>query len=172
MYRVDHRDRVVPLTDVPQSSIGAPLPIVLASEYATLLAYYTESSHPSWNGTNPRCVSAATTEDPVAIVDFVGTTAHYFGPPNDEAFSGHPLASRGLSPCGAFEVLDSSWIRLLIEMNSVHSHHSPKLFEYLRHFIFTFHDDTFECVAGDFGFTITKGPLSRAVSEIHQRLFV
>ena len=52
-----------------------------------------------------------------------------FGPPNDEAFDGHPLARRGLRPYGAFEVTHSSWIRQLEQMNSVHPHHSPPLFE-------------------------------------------
>jgi hypothetical protein len=32
-------------------------------------------------------------------------------------------------------------------MNRVHPSHKPQHFEGLRHFVFTFHDDTFECVA-------------------------
>jgi hypothetical protein len=32
MYEVDGRDRVVPLSGVPQSDTGAPLPLVLAAE--------------------------------------------------------------------------------------------------------------------------------------------
>ena len=35
----------------------------------------------------------------------------------DEAFSGHPLAERGLQPYSTFEVLDSSWIRGLMKRN-------------------------------------------------------
>jgi hypothetical protein len=171
MYRVDHRDKVIALAGVPQSSVGAPLPVVLANENARLLAYYTEAPHPTWNGTNPRSVSADTTEDPVAVLDFGLARAHYFGPPNDEAFGGHPLAARGLSPYGAFEVLDSSWIRLLSEMNSVHPRHSPALFAGLRHFIFCFHDNTFECIAKSFDVTIIAGPLARAVAEVQEWLF-
>lgn len=171
MYRVDHHDKVIPLAGVPQSSIGAPLPVVLANDKALLLAYYTESPHSTWDGTNPRCISAETTEDPVAVLDFGIARAHYFGPPNDEAFGGHPLAARGLSPYGTFEVQNSSWIRTLAEMNSIHPRHDPALFSGLRHFIFCFHDKTFECVARNFDVTVVEGPLVRAVAEVRQWLF-
>ena len=32
MYQVDENDKVIELKDVPQSSVGAPLPIVLSDE--------------------------------------------------------------------------------------------------------------------------------------------
>jgi hypothetical protein len=171
MYRVDHCDKVIPLAGVPVSSAGAPLPVVLANEHALLLAYYMEVRHPAWDGINPRSISADTTEDPVAVLDFGAVRAHYLGPPNDEAFSGHPLASRGLSPYGAFEVQDSSWIRILAEMNSVHPHHSPALFANLRHFILCFHDSTFECIGKGFDVTVVDGPLAKAIAEVQRWLF-
>jgi hypothetical protein len=55
--------------------------------------------------------------------------------------------SRGLAPYGEFEVVASSWIRSLERMNRVHPRHDAARFAELRHFIFTFHDKTFECVA-------------------------
>ena len=39
MYHVDDKDIVVPLQGVPQSSVGAPRPIVIADEYVVVLAY-------------------------------------------------------------------------------------------------------------------------------------
>jgi hypothetical protein len=69
------------------------------------------------------------------------------GAPNNEALSGHPLYSRGLGYYGIYEIIESSWIRSLERMNRVHPSHKPRHFEELRHFVFTFHDDTFECVA-------------------------
>jgi hypothetical protein len=171
MYSVNHRDKVISLDGIPQSSTGAPLPVVLANEHALLLAYYTETSHTTWDGTNPRSISADATEDPVAVLDFGLARAHYLGPPNDEAFHGHPLASRGLSPYGAFEVQESSWIRILAEMNSVHPRHDPTLFALLRHFILSFHDSTFECIAKGFDVTIVGGPIVKAVAEVQKWLF-
>lgn len=46
----------------------------------------------------------------------------------DEAFRGHPLASRGLHPYAAFRVEDSSWVRRLECMNAVHDSHDPERF--------------------------------------------
>src|SRR6185295_15318696 len=92
MYSVDSRDTVLPLPDVPQSSAGAPCPIVLADEHTLILAYYLAAR------------DQATIDDSVAIVTFEGYDAMMFGPPNDAAFKGYPLAARGLSPYRAHEI--------------------------------------------------------------------
>jgi hypothetical protein len=102
MYEVDEKDRVVQLADLPQSSIGAPLPLVLADEHVVVMAYYLEERDPSWDGTTVRIVDPISSDEPVAIVRFRRCRTHMFGPPNDEAFSGHPLAARGLSAYRAF----------------------------------------------------------------------
>lgn len=166
MYEVDEKDRVVPLEGVPQSSIGAPLPFVAADEHTVVLAFYIENKSPDWDGTSIRLVYRASGEEPVALVRFSGSRTHMFGPPNDEAFSGHPLASRGLHPYGAFEILDSSWIRKLERINSVHEHHRPERFAELHHFIFAFHDSTFECVCREFAVTTTRGSTRSVIPEV------
>jgi hypothetical protein len=86
---------------VPQSSIGAPIPLVLSDGMTTMLGYYLENTPASWDGTWVQVVDATTDGAPVAIVRFNLCHAHYFGHPNDEAFTGHPLAKPGLTPYGA-----------------------------------------------------------------------
>ena len=98
----------------------------------------------------------------IAVARFVRPHAHMFGPPNDEAFHGHPLAGRGLERYGVFRVEDSSWIRQLERMNSVHALHNPERFSRLVHFVFSFHDSTFECVADDV--EIAVHPLSEPLT--------
>ena len=83
--------------------------------------------------------------------------AHMFGPPNDEAFEGHPLSQRGLRPYAVFEVQASSWLASLERMNSVHPYHSAERFAKYKHFIFAFHDTTFECIAEGFSVSIHRG---------------
>jgi hypothetical protein len=39
MYSVDERDKAIELHDAPQSSVGAPLPVVLSDQHTTVLAY-------------------------------------------------------------------------------------------------------------------------------------
>lgn len=160
MYSVDHRDTVVKLADVPQSSIGAPCPMMLVGEHHLHLAYYLQNTPTGWDGTSVRIVDQDTGVEPVALVSFKHPLAHFFGPPNDEAFEGHPLASRGLQPYSVFEVRESSWIRRLERMNSVHEHHTHELFAEYRHFVFAFHDTTFECIAESFTVSVHKGSVA------------
>ncbi|MGH7951276.1 MAG: hypothetical protein ACREFE_05080 [Limisphaerales bacterium] len=171
MYSVDQKDRVVELTDAPRSSVGAPCPMILAGESYIYLAFFLQDTPAGWDGTTVRVVGEDTVGEPVALVTFKHPSAHFFGPPNDEAFSGHPLASRGLRPYRVFEVHHSSWIRTLERMNSVHPHHNPEMFADLRHFIFAFHDTTFECVARDFLTSqrvgSVAGVLAETFSELH-----
>jgi hypothetical protein len=164
-----NRDEVVQLEDVPQSSIGAPLPVVLSDEQRVVLAYLLEEPDPNWDGTEARVVDYET-EGQVAIVTFEGYASYRSGMPNDEAFHGHPLASRGLQPYRVFEVRRSSWVRELERMNSVHPHHRPEDFDALRHFVFAFHDSTFECVARNFEIEIVRGSLNGTLPRMRQLL--
>lgn len=165
MYSVDRKDRVVELSDAPTPSVGAPCPMILASESYLILAFLLESTPAGWDGTTVRVVGENTSVEPVALVTFQHSFAHFFGPPNDEAYSGHPLASRGLRPYRVFEILDSSWIRALERMNSVHPCHRPERFKDLRHFIFAFHDSTFECVARNFSTSVRDGSVASVLAE-------
>ena len=148
-YTVDERDAVQPLKDFPRSSVGAPMPVIFASEQSLFVVFYLELRDPNWDGKSVKMVTLDTNDEPICVVKFNRAYAHYFGAPNDEAFTGHPLQARGLRPYGAFEVFSSSWIRALERMNSVHPYHKSEHFADRRHFVLTFHDTIFECVAKD-----------------------
>lgn len=170
MYEVDERDRVVPLEGVPQSSAGAPIPLVMADESRVVLAYYMTPTRP-WTGT-PHLTDQTSSDEPIAIICF-DAEAHMFGPPNDEAFEGHPLANRGLKPYGAFLIEDSSWIRKLERMNRVHYLHRPEPYWRLQHLVFAFHDSTFECVCGSGGFDVrtVQGSIYSVIPTMIELLF-
>lgn len=156
MYAIS-ADSPIELASVPQSSIGAPCPMICADEDYLRLAFYLEEDPSGWEGTTVRVLSESEGSGPCALVSFVEAYAHMFGPPNDEAFSGHPLASRGLRPYGAFEVHGSSWLSALERMNAVHPRHHASHFAKYRHFIFSFHDTTFECIAESFTISLHRG---------------
>lgn len=170
MYSIDSQDRVIELKDVPQSDVGAPQPIVLSDERVTLLAYGVQGKPLPFDG---RVLTEADMKlfvQEVALVEFRSCQSFMFGAPNDEAFAGHPLADRGLSPYGAFEIENSSWIRQLEKMNSVHSHHRGGWLLTLKHFIFAFHDSTFECVAKGLSLSAHSGSLESLLAEMRKRL--
>jgi hypothetical protein len=165
MYNVDELDEVVALSDAPQSEVGAPLPIIVADDYRLVLEYLIDPN-PSWDGTYINVVGADT-NGKVALIRFHRPYIHMMGAPNEEAIGGHPLAERGLEAFAAFEVKNSSWIRQLEKMNSVHPYHDRGHFlESKRHFIFAFHDSTFECIAHGFEVSILNGSILDSLETI------
>ena len=168
MYTIDTLDRVSGVHDAPQPDSGASLPFIMSDEHRVLLAYMVSESDEAVSS----IVKMMTADSPgyVALVEFAQPCAHMFGPPNDETFLGHPLAERGLRPYGVFEVLDSSWIRQLAGMNKRHSRHSQSRYDDLRHYIFSFHDSTFECVAKSLAVSLREGSLRDVMFEMLQRV--
>ena len=130
MYAVDEQDAVLSLAEIPLPDIGAPMPRISANEHEASVTYFIRGD-----------------SDKEATVTFSGLRVITSGPPNDEAFEGHPLSARGLAAYGAYEVERSSWIRSLERMNRVHPFHRPEAFDALRHFVISFHDTTLECIA-------------------------
>lgn len=170
MYKVDGQDKIVELENVPQSCVGAPEPVVLSDEHRTVLAFYLQEPPDECGGTSVNVVSQSS-ERSVTIVQFASCYDYMFGSPNDEAFDGHPLARKGLRPYGAYEVLNSSWIRQLERMNSVHPYHKPERFWERHHYIFAFHDSTFECVADGFQITQSFGSMMSMVPIMAEELW-
>ena len=119
MYTVSSSDLPRRVMSTPQSCVGAPCPVVLAEERTLRLAYYLEPERLTleWRAAHVREPRPNWSDDLCAVVSFVRPYAHMFGPPNDEAFSGHPLAARGLEPYSVFEIEESSWLRTLVRMN-------------------------------------------------------
>ena len=137
MYPIDERDRLGELPNVPKPEPGAPCPILLAEENRLVVSYWLPEVPPYDTGPT----------GPFAFVRFHGPYFHLFGSPNDEALDGHPLSKCGLAPYSVYEVESSSLIRRLEAMNAVHPYHRPAVFDAFHHYVFTFHDSTFECVA-------------------------
>lgn len=169
MYEVDERDAVVELSDVPRSSPGAPLPVVVADEHHVQLAYLADARDRDWDGIDVRVVDLRS-DEPVVLVTFERARAWFHGPPSDEAFAGHPLAARGLHPYAVFRIDGSSWVRGLERMNTVHPHHRPERYADLHHYVFAFHDSTFECVADDFSARPVDGPLASGALDMARAL--
>ena len=89
-----------------------------------------------------------------------------FGYPNDEALEGHPLYERGLSAYGVFEVKNSLWIKAITAQNRVAFPNTPDSKQ--RHFIFTFHDSTFECIARGIDTSVSEKTYQEVFEEIRR----
>jgi hypothetical protein len=166
VYTTEKHNRVHELTDVELPSPGAPSPLVVAGE-DTLVVTYTAVKASSGETTASGPPSA---DETAVIVVFRQCYAIHFGLPNDETFASHPLADRGLSPYGAFEVESSSWVRGLEMRNRGHPRHDPELFQQLRHWVWTFHDSVLECAAVSYAVLHAQGRPDDLLSQMYALL--
>lgn len=130
---------------------GAPLPQLVRNDYRALLTFVVSMPDPDWDGTyiqikSPKSEAA----ECLALVEFESCRSAKLGTPNDEVLSGHPLSGKGLHSYTAQRVVNSRWIKELQQINSVHRGYRASDWQELNHFVFWFHDSTFECVAKSF----------------------
>lgn len=136
--------------------------VVIESEYSTFLTFNAMRTHEDGQFEDVG----------TAVIEFVGAMKSQFGHPNDEALEGHPLSARGLDYNDAFEVEDSTWLKTIREQNRMCFPDATWFGESLRHFVVTFHDSTFECLAEDLKVTIRTEPYRTIIGEIAERILV
>ncbi|MFT3988375.1 hypothetical protein [Aestuariivirga sp.] len=164
--RKDHReageaDCVSEVRGFPQLCTGAPQPRIVSNEHKLFLIYYTAEPIAPPALLRRRSKNSRV----IAVVAFDHFLSFKFGSPNDEALAGHPLYSKGLSFYGIFHVKNSTWIDEVKRINSVHPSFDARYYEQFQHFIFAFHDSTFECIAEDMSFETKSGSLRTAMNE-------
>lgn len=147
----------VKLGFTPESAISAAT--LVQTEYSTFLTFNAMRRKP--DGYN----------EPIgtALMEFINCLQSKFGLPNDEALPGHPLRSKGIYAYAMYEVLNSSWVEQLAEQNRV-KFPTTTNFDSFRHFILTFHDSTFECVAADFSREVFDGTYEELFGRIGERV--
>jgi hypothetical protein len=164
-------EHAVPLDFPVRWDCGAPCPHLFANDYKTFLAFYVREDDPDWDGTFVRVVSPADGVNArLALVKFDGCSSARLGTPNDEVFSGHPLHGKGLEGYTAQEVQNSNWIAELQQINSVHSQYRPERWRDRHHYIFWFHDSTFECIASGFSVERFEGTWRDLMNIVCERM--
>lgn len=150
---------------------GAPLPQLLVNDQRALLLFYVKVPDPSWDGTYATIKDPASAQrESLALVAFKRCHAAKLGAPNDEVFHGHPLAGKGLEAYRAQQVMSSRWIAELQRINSVHRGYRPETWGACNHYIFWFHDTTFECIAEGFEVELHACSMSELLATASRRL--
>ena len=143
--------------------IGAPTPKVLASEAFLMLFYFADQQS---DEKNKILIERDVISDRgVAFIEFESYLNFKFGSPNDEVLYGHPYFNLGLRSYSFFEIQDSDWIAEVIKINSVHPRHSQDLFKDYKHFILTFHDSMFECIAKNYKLSFSNKSMGELISK-------
>lgn len=113
---------------------------------------------------NVSTAGAAHPEGTLAVVELVRAHSVLFGLPNDEALGGHPLHGRGLQCYGVYEVLNSRWKCEAERRNRV-CFPNARPWD-VRHFVFTFHDSSLECLAGGLRVELTRRSRAETVAQV------
>lgn len=103
-----------------------------------------------------------------AIVGFPGCLVSRFGYPNDEARWKIPRYA-GLG-YGIYEVLNSTWSDEVRRLNT-YAFPTTEWGRALRHFVLTFHDDTFECLAEDLTLEVSTDPYDLVFDRVRRIAF-
>lgn len=101
-----------------------------------------------------------------AVCEFTWCTITKFGYPNDEAACSIPrIKDVGYEVC---EVFNSDWAREITFLNRYSFPDTPDSTQ--RHFLISFHDSTFECLASDINVRLSDEPFETILSELSERI--
>jgi hypothetical protein len=161
----------VPLEFPVKWDVGAPLPHLIRNDYKTFLTFLIHTLDPNWDGSYVTIKSPSDEfQQNLAIVEFHSCLSAKLGSPNDEVFSGHPLSGKGLESYTPQIVQNSLWIAELQAINSVHGMYNPANWTNLKHYVFWFHDTTFECIAESFTVELYEENMAQILARICNRL--
>lgn len=125
---------------------GAPVPVVMSDEYKLNLFYYYNKIFSESISEMP-IERNSSVDKGIAVLIFKNHIIYKFGYPNAEILQSHPYYNLGLESYNLYEVVESDWVKEIETMNKLHPFHNPIRFKMYRHFIITFEDSTFECIA-------------------------
>ncbi|HEY1919864.1 MAG TPA: hypothetical protein VGH27_30195 [Streptosporangiaceae bacterium] len=136
---------------------AAPLPYLLSSGHHAFVLFRLIRDQHQGGTAEPRSVTTEVSR-PIefGLVEFVRPSLLTFGEPNDEGLSDHRLYGKGLDFYAAHEVQGSQRLRDAGGGG--------------RHYVFTFQDETLECVADDLKTERIEALLPDALSQVAQRL--
>ncbi|RYV00650.1 hypothetical protein SOPP22_17750 [Shewanella sp. OPT22] len=118
----------------PEIMVGAPCPMIFADENVVYLSYYD-------------------VEDDVALIKFDHCFEFRMGMPGEDEISKSPYCGLGLLNFETHYVKNSPWLNELESKYKVISDFSRNDRKYI-HYVFTFHDRTFECISS--GYSVEK----------------
>lgn len=129
--------------------VGAPTPTILSNDNNLYLMFYSNEEGDKAETLRER--NRNNVYDRVTyVLKFNLFIKYRFGMPNNEIIIGHPYFKLGLKPNSFYQLEGSDWIKELMKIDSVHPYFNEEKWTNYKHYIFTFHDNMFECIAKDY----------------------
>lgn len=125
---------------------GSPSPTIISSDNELFIAFYADRESISLLPQERNTIQ----DSGIFALKFKAYLKYTFGLPDNETIHGHPYSKLGMESFSFYELKNSNLIKELQEIQKVHEYYNPLKWETYKHYILTFHDNMFECIAQDF----------------------
>lgn len=129
--------KLIEIKDLFEMDSGAPCPSVISNDRELFLTFFLDEDSDFKN-------------QKTIIIKFKIFLKYSFGFPNDEMINQHPYSKLGLESYSFYELDGSDYIETLEKIGKKHSYYNAMRWKKFKHYILTFHDNMFECIAEDF----------------------
>lgn len=152
-------------------SKGAPIPKILASEQLLLLIFFIEGEDDIDLPAN--IIERDSINDRgTAVLEFDSCLAFKFGGPNDELLQQHPYYKAGVGFYSFYEMIESEWLKSIIDLNRTHPRFSEYIFEDCKHYVITFKDSMFECIADSYSLQCSNDSMAQSITRLSDKLIL
>ena|SRR5690606_5599087 len=130
---------LVEIKNIIKMDNGGTSPIVISNENYLYLIFYKDISQQSNNK-----------YDDKYIMKFDLYLKYNFGIPNNESLYHHPYNKLGIESYSFYELKQSPLLEEMKSIEKQHPYYNENNWLGYKHFIITFHDSMFECIAKDY----------------------
>ncbi len=130
---------LVEIKNVIKMDNGGASPMVVSNENQLYLIFYKDISEQSYNNYDDRY-----------IMKFGLYLKYNFGIPNNESLYNHPYGKLGVESYSFYELKKSPLLEEMESIEKLHPYYNKSNWLGYKHYIITFHDSMFECIAKDF----------------------
>ena len=138
--------KLIEIKGLFEMDTGAPSPMIISNDSELFVAFYANKERTSAipKERNIRYDTG------IFVMKFKGYLKFTLGLPGEETISGHPYRRLGMKSYSFYELKKSDLIKSLQKIEKVHPRYNSENWNMYKHYIITFHDNMFECVAQDF----------------------
>ena len=138
--------KLIEIKGLFEMDYGSPSPTIVSNDNELFVAFYADK------------VNTSPIPQERNIIYDIGIFAlkfkHYlkytFGQPGNETIQGHPYSKLGMESYSFYELENSDFIKSLQNIDKLHPSYNSEKWKAYKHFILTFHDNMFECIAKGF----------------------
>jgi hypothetical protein len=129
-----------------EMDFGSPSPTILSNDNELFIAFYADKQSLSTIPQERNTIY----DTGIFALKFKAFLKYTFGLPGDETILGHPYSKLGMKSYSFYELRNSDFIKSLQDIEKIHTNYNPEKWKMYKHYILTFHDNMFECIAQDF----------------------